>query len=139
MLFGSDTLSLGYMAREFYANAVTGGEFPFWNPVILGGTPFIESLAGGDSLYPPSAILLLLLDTHRALGWKLIWHVFFAGIFTYGWIRCLGLSKTSAFFKRDLVGIQPQFRHVPPKPPSWEPLSTHATLRPSWAARIAHT
>ena len=26
MLFGSDTVSLGYMAREFYANAVKGGE-----------------------------------------------------------------------------------------------------------------
>jgi len=107
MLFGSDTVSLGYMAREFYANAVKGGEFPFWNPVILGGTPFIESLAGGDSLYPPSAILLFLLDPHRALGWKLIWHVFFAGIFTYGWIRCLGLSKTSAFLAGLAYGLAP--------------------------------
>ena len=47
MLYGSDTVALGYMAREFYANAVKGpGGFPFWNPIILGGTPFIESLAG---------------------------------------------------------------------------------------------
>ncbi len=97
MLFGSDTASLGYMAREFYANAVKGGGgFPLWNPIILGGTPFIESLAGGDSLYPPSAILLFLMSPHRALGWKLIWHVFFAGLFMYGWIRCLGLSRASA-------------------------------------------
>ena len=45
MLYGSDTLALGYMAREFYANAVSGGVFPLWNPIILGGTPFVESLA----------------------------------------------------------------------------------------------
>ena len=96
MLYGSDTLALGYMAREFYANAVSGGGFPLWNPIILGGTPFIESLAGGDSLYPPSALLLFLLDPYRALGWKLVLHVFFAGIFMYGWIRRLGLSQPSA-------------------------------------------
>ena len=90
MLYGSDTLALGYMVREFYANAVSGGSFPLWNPIILGGTPFVESLAGGDSLYPPSALLLFLMDPYRALGWKLVLHVFLAGIFMYGWIRCLG-------------------------------------------------
>ena len=108
MLYGSDTASLGYMAREFYANAVKGGGgFPLWNPIILGGTPFIESLAGGDSLYPPSAILLFLLDPHRALGWKLVWHVFFAGIFMYGWIRCLGLSRASALLAGLAYGLAP--------------------------------
>ena len=50
MLVGTDTLSLGYMARDFYANALKQGTFPLWNPIILGGTPFLESLAGGDSL-----------------------------------------------------------------------------------------
>ena len=54
MLYGSDTLGLGYMAREFYSYIIKSGSFPFWNPFILGGTPFIESLAGGDSLYPGS-------------------------------------------------------------------------------------
>ena len=108
MLYGSDTSSLGYMAREFYANAVKGGGgFPLWNPIILGGTPFIESLAGGDSLYPPSAFLLFLLDPHRALGWKLVWHVFFAGIFMYGWIRCLGLSRASALLAGLAYGLAP--------------------------------
>ena len=107
MLFGSDTLALGYMAREFYANAMSGEEFPLWNPIILGGTPFVESLAGGDSLYPPSALLLFLLDPYRALGWKLVFHVFFAGIFMYGWIRRLGLSKPSAFLAGLAYGLAP--------------------------------
>ncbi len=107
MLYGSDTLALGYMAREFYANAVSGGSFPFWNPIILGGTPFVESLAGGDSLYPPSALLLFLLDPFRALGWKLVLHVFFAGIFMYGWIRRLGLSKPSALLAGLAYGVAP--------------------------------
>ena len=107
MLYGSDTLALGYMAREFYANAVSGGRFPLWNPIILGGTPFVESLAGGDSLYPPSALLLFLLDPYRALGWKLVLHVFLAGIFMYGWIRRLGLSKPSALLAGLAYGLAP--------------------------------
>jgi len=107
MLYGSDTLALGYMAREFYANAVSAGGFPLWNPIILGGTPFVESLAGGDSLYPPSALLLFLLDPYRALGWKLVLHVFLAGIFMYGWICRLGLSRPSALLAGLAYGLAP--------------------------------
>lgn len=96
MLYGSDTEGLGYMARAFYAEALKSGDFPLWNPIILGGTPFLESLAGGDSLYPPSVLLLLLLEPFRALGWKLVLHVWFAGLFTYGWTRALGVSRAAA-------------------------------------------
>ncbi len=93
MLVGTDTLALGYMARAFFADALSAGSFPLWNPVILGGTPFLESLAGGDSLYPPSLLLLLVMETYRSLGWKLVLHVFLAGLFMYGWLRALGISR----------------------------------------------
>lgn len=96
VLFGTDTFSLGYMARLFFAESLREGVFPLWNPVILGGTPFLESLAGGDSLYPPSLLLLLLMDTGRALGWKLVLHVFIAGYAMYGWCRALGRSRAGA-------------------------------------------
>lgn len=95
MLLGQDTLSLGYMARAFFAESLKQGIFPFWNPIILGGTPFLDSLAGGDSLYPTS-LLLLWMEPFRALGWKLVVHVFLAGLFTYGWIRSLGRSRAAA-------------------------------------------
>ncbi len=108
MLYGSDTMSLGYMAREFFVTAVQAGDgFPLWNPIILGGTPFLESLAGGDSLYPPSALLLFLLSPHRALGWKLVLHIFLAAVFMYGWIRCLGLSRASALLAGLAYGLAP--------------------------------
>ncbi len=96
MLVGSDTLSLGYVARAFYAEALADGTFPLWAPRILGGTPFLAALSGGDSLYPPSVLLLLLMDPHRALGWKLVLHVFLAGLFMYGWVRTLGVSRAAA-------------------------------------------
>jgi hypothetical protein len=96
MLFGSDTLALGYTARHFLGEALRTTGFPAWNPYILGGTPFLESLAGGDSLHPLSVGLLLVMETYRALGWKLVIHVFLAGIFMYGWLRALGSSRGGA-------------------------------------------
>ena len=93
MLYGGDTLSLGYVARSLYAEALSSlGRVPGWAPHLLGGTPFIEALSGGDSLYPPSLLLLLLTAPHRALGWKLVLHVFLAGLFFYFWIRAIGGS-----------------------------------------------
>jgi hypothetical protein len=97
MLYGGDTLGLGYVARAFYADALTGlGTFPRWAPLILGGTPFLEALSGGDSLYPPSVLLLLLMEPYRALGWKLVVHVALAGCFMFGWVRSLGVSRPAA-------------------------------------------
>ncbi|MEX2527419.1 MAG: hypothetical protein WEA09_07255 [Gemmatimonadota bacterium] len=96
MLFGQDTMGLGYMARAFFAQALqSGAGFPLWNPQILGGTPLLESFAAGDALYP-TALLLLFTDTHRALGWKLVIHVFLAGLFMYAWLRTLGGSRWAA-------------------------------------------
>jgi hypothetical protein len=106
MLRGEDTLSLGYMARKFYADALASGVFPRWNPLILGGTPFLESLAGGDSLYPTS-LLLLVIEPYRALGWKLVLHVFLAGLFMFGWTRVLGCSRAAALLAGIAYGSAP--------------------------------
>lgn len=96
MLVGLDTFSLGYAARSFFAAALKTTGFPLWNPQILGGTPFLESLAGGDSLYPPSLLLLYLMETFRALGWKLVLHIFLAGLFMYLWLRTLRVSRSGS-------------------------------------------
>jgi len=96
MLYGGDTLSLGYVARAFYAHSLKSFTFPRWNPQILGGTPFLEALTGGDALYPPSALLLLLLEPYRALGWKLVVHIAAAGFFMFGWMRALKASRAAA-------------------------------------------
>lgn len=110
MLFGGDTLSLGYVARAFYAEALHElGTIPRWAPHILGGTPFLEALSGGDSLYPPSLALLLVLEPYRALGWKLVLHVAAAGFFMYGWIRALGLSRSAALLAGTAYMLAPAF------------------------------
>lgn len=110
MLFGSDTLGLGYVARAFYAEALAElGTFPRWSPDILGGTPFLEALSSGDSLYPPSLALLVLLEPYRALGWKLVLHVIAAGFFMFGWVRALGASRGAALLGGTAYMLAPFF------------------------------
>lgn len=110
MLFGNDTIGLGYVARAFFANALTElGTFPRWAPQILGGTPFLEALSGGDSLYPPSVLLLLVMEPYRALGWKLVIHVAAAGFFMFGWVRTLGASRSAALLGGTAYMLAPYF------------------------------
>ncbi|MEX1259148.1 MAG: hypothetical protein WEG36_16245 [Gemmatimonadota bacterium] len=109
MMYGEDTLTLGYMARDFFANALRTTGFPLWNPVILGGTPFLDALSGGDSLYPPSLLLLLVMETYRALGWKLVLHVFLAGSFMYLWLRVLRVSRSGALLGGVAYLLAPYF------------------------------
>ena len=97
MLVGTDTLAGGYHARALYAEDIRElGRVPLWQPEALGGTPYIEALSAGDALYPPSLLLLLLTETYRSLGWKLILHVIVAGFFMFGWTRALGVSRGAA-------------------------------------------
>ncbi len=96
-LLGSDTLALGYFARNFYTQVVQGLHiFPKWDPLLYGGLPFVDGMHG-DIFYPPS-MALFFLNAASAWGWKMVLHVFLAGMFTYLWLRGLGLRRGPAFF-----------------------------------------
>ncbi|MXX55368.1 MAG: YfhO family protein [Gemmatimonadetes bacterium] len=95
MLYGEDSLSLGYMARAYFAERLNAGDFPLWSPRLLGGIPFLEAISAGDSVYPTS-LLYLFIEPYRALGWKLVLHVLGGGFFMYGWARSLGLGRPAA-------------------------------------------
>ena len=95
-LLGMDTLALAYFARDFYAGFVKQvHHFPLWDPYLFGGIPFVEA-THGDIFYPPS-LALMFLSTAAMWGWKLILHVFLAGLLGYAWLRELGARRTSAF------------------------------------------
>lgn len=92
MLYGSDTIEAGLMFRSFYANFVKQfHSIPLWNPYLFGGLPFVDAMHG-DTFYP-LAILQFILPIYKALGWKLVLTIFFAGIFTYYCMRTLGFSR----------------------------------------------
>lgn len=97
MLFGSDVLALGYFARSFYAEMVRQVHvFPLWNPYIFGGLPFVDAMHG--DIFYPTTVMKFVMPVHRAMGWKLVLHVFLAGGFTYYWLRNLGASRLTATF-----------------------------------------
>ena len=95
MLYGEDILALGYMGRDFFAERLSAGDFPLWAPRLLGGVPTLESISAADGVYPTS-LLYFLMDSYRAVGWRMVLHVLAAGFFMFGWARSLGLSRAAA-------------------------------------------
>jgi len=96
-LLGQDTVALSYFARHFYTTFVeTFRRFPLWDPMVFGGLPFVEGMHG-DIFYPPT-LSLFFMDTMRMWGWKMVLHVILAGVFTYLWLRQLGLRREIALF-----------------------------------------
>jgi membrane protein YfhO len=97
MLLGQDTLAAGIMFRKFFVEHIRQlGRLPLWNPYLFGGVPTIEA-GSGDILYPAS-ILHFLLPLTSALAWKLILHVYLAGVFMYLAARAFGVRRYVALF-----------------------------------------
>ncbi len=95
MLYGSDTLQAGYAFRSFYVDYFHEHfSVPQWTPANFGGMPYVEAFHG-DIFYPFSA-LKFVMPLKRALGWTLLLHVFFAGVFMYLAARQFKLSKVPA-------------------------------------------
>lgn len=92
MLLGQDTLAAGIMFRGFFVEQYQLlHRLPLWNPYLYGGVPTLEG-GSGDILYP-IAWLHFLLPLTTALAWKLIIHVFLAGVFMYLAARAFGASR----------------------------------------------
>jgi hypothetical protein len=97
MLMGQDTVAAGIMFRKFFVEHIGAlGRLPLWNPYLFGGVPTIEA-GSGDILYPAS-VLHFLLPLTSALAWKLILHVYLAGVFMYLAARALGTRRYVALF-----------------------------------------
>jgi hypothetical protein len=95
MLYGFDTMQVGAFFRSFLVNSVKAqGKIPMWNPYIFAGVPYVDAFHG-DIFYPFS-ILKYFGDLFRMLGYNLIIHIYFAGIFMYLTAREMGLSKVAS-------------------------------------------
>src|SRR5688500_11793617 len=97
MLMGQDTIAAGIMFRKFFVEHIRAlGRMPLWNPYLFGGVPTIEA-GSGDILYPAS-VLHFVLPLTSALAWKLILHVYLAGVFMYLAARAFGTRRYVALF-----------------------------------------
>jgi Bacterial membrane protein YfhO len=96
----SDQYIAGYAFREFArSHWEQYGSIPQWNPYLFGGMPFVDAMHG-DTFYP-TALLRILVGTDTGMTWGMILHVFLAGLFTYLFLRSIGLS----FFAAVIGGV----------------------------------
>lgn len=96
-LFGSDTAASGIFFRTMLLDFVQQyKEMPLWDRFICGGLPFIDA-QHGDTFYP-TTLLQFIMPMHRALGFKLVLHIFLAGSFMYIFLKNFGLRKSVAFW-----------------------------------------
>ncbi|HUI91937.1 MAG TPA: hypothetical protein VLX68_06785 [Chitinivibrionales bacterium] len=86
MLFGSDTMN-GLDSHVFLKNSLGKyHQFPMWFNSRLGGMPSIDAMFG-DAMYPPTLAINAVQPIPRALGLRLVFHVFLAGLFFFLLLR----------------------------------------------------
>jgi uncharacterized membrane protein YfhO len=109
---GGDVFVQFYAWRQFAANHLLAGEFPFWNPHIFGGIPFFGGMQSA-LLYPLNA-LFLFLPTTVAINWSIALHLWLMGLFTTLWLRHgLKLSHGAAGMGGVMVMFSgPFFMHI---------------------------
>ncbi len=86
----------GFAVRQWAADQWRAtGHVPLWNPMIYGGLPYVATLGHGDVFYPAS-FLRLIMSADLALGIWFVMHMILAGLFTYLFLRRLGISWLGA-------------------------------------------
>ena len=91
----SDQYIAGYAFREFAAASLRGtGSFPLWNPYMFGGMPFVAAMHG--DIFYPTFLLRMVMPTDAAMTWGFIIHAVLAGLFTFRFLRAVGLGFHAA-------------------------------------------
>ena len=115
MLYSSDQIG-GLDSKVYYKDAlVNNKQFPFWFNSRLGGMPTNDATFG-DTFYPISIISTYLLPIARAISFKMIFHVFLAGIFFFLMLRKgFGISPLVSLTGAIFYMLNPEFfSHIYP-------------------------
>ena len=115
MLYSSDQIG-GLDAKVFMRTSlIEHHQFPFWFSPRLGGMPTIDAMFG-DAFYLPSMIMNVLLPVHRAIGLKMILHIFLAGLFFFLMLyKGFRISAPIAFIGGVFYMLNPEFfSHIYP-------------------------
>ncbi len=86
MLVCTDQLA-GLDARALFRKVLLEQrQLPMWLPSRLGGMPTFDAMFG-DNLYPPSMLIWAVMPVAKAVGMRMVLHVFLAGIFFFLLLR----------------------------------------------------
>lgn len=95
MLYGEDMVNEGFQLRSFGVEEIRSGRgFPFWNPFVYGGQPYLAILPG--PVFYPTSLLYLVMPLTRAIGWTFVLHTFLSAVFAYLAGRSIGLDRVPA-------------------------------------------
>ncbi len=80
--------------EQFFHDRIVRGELPLWNPHLACGVPHVASMASAS--FFPIRLLLAPLDPFAARGLMALIKLFLTGLFTYLYVRRLGVSRSGA-------------------------------------------
>jgi hypothetical protein len=93
---GGDLASLYFPTYSYVAEQIKVGTIPLWNPYIFSGMPLAADVQTG-LFYPLNWVLYLFVQiNYGALEWMLIVHYWLASVFTYLFLRDIGISRLGA-------------------------------------------
>ncbi len=93
---GGDQYASAYAVHEWQAEQWRAtGSLPLWNPMIMGGLPYIAPVTHGDVLYPTS-LLRWKLSADKVTNIGFVIHYILAGLFTFLFLRRLRVSWVGA-------------------------------------------
>ncbi len=90
----SDLILQNYQWKSYLRDSIDRREVPLWNPHQFSGIPFMA--AGQQSTLYPLSLLYYVLPLTAAYGWFTVLNLWLAGVFTYLFLRGLGISRTGA-------------------------------------------
>jgi hypothetical protein len=90
MIFGDDIHHQYYFYRQFFNEWIGRGIFPWWNPYLFGGEPFVANPIV-NIWYPPNW-LFSLLPLNLAYSWHLAFHIFWAMLGMYTLLKTLNFK-----------------------------------------------
>lgn len=95
-LASTDKLFMFHPEIVHSRNEMLSGRLPGWNPYVLGGLPHIAT--GIPAAFSPLMVVHLVLDPFSAYGVVAALQLLMAGLFSYLFLRALGIGSPGALF-----------------------------------------
>ncbi len=99
MIFGDDIHHVYYFFRQFFNGWIAKGIFPWWNPYLFGGGPFIANPIV-NIWYPPNW-LFSILPLNIAYSWHMAIHIFWACLGMYALMLTIYFKQVTSNKKEE--------------------------------------
>ncbi|MEA2062255.1 MAG: hypothetical protein U9P14_01030, partial [Gemmatimonadota bacterium] len=94
MVYGGDMHTQAFQTRLLGVETLKQtGSYPLWNRFSYCGMPYLGALPG--PIFFPTSVLYYLMPLERAIGFSYLLMMVAGGLFTYFWIRQLGLHRVA--------------------------------------------